>query len=52
MEDRTALSEEGLELSVLNEGHHEEEEPYGDEEQPGEGIGGPNQELVVGRRPQ
>lgn len=49
MEDRAALGEEALEISVLNEGDHEKEEADRKEKHPRKRIGGPNQELVMGR---
>lgn len=52
MEERAALGEEALELAISDEGDHEEQEPDREEEQPGERVGGPDQELVVRRRPQ
>lgn len=51
VEEHAALGEEGLEVPVPHEGDHEEEEPDREEEQPREGIGGLDQELVVRRRP-
>ncbi|CAL9056415.1 unnamed protein product [Musa banksii] len=51
MEEDAALGEEGLEVAVLDEGHHEEEEADGEEQQAGEGVRGLDQQLVVGRRP-
>lgn len=52
MEKRAPLGEEGLEVSVPDEGHHEEEEPDREHEQAREGVGGPDQKLVVWRGPQ
>jgi len=48
MEYRTTFGEQRLEFPVLNERYHEEEEPDCEKEQPGEGIGGPDEELVMG----
>lgn len=50
MEDRAALGEEALELAISDEGDHEEQEADREEEQAGERVGGPDQELVVRRR--
>lgn len=47
MEQRAAFREEVLEITIPNEGNHEEEESDGDEEQAGEGIGGLDEKLVV-----
>lgn len=52
MQHRAPFGEEALELAILHERHHEQQEPDREQEQPGEGIRGPNQELVVGRGPQ
>ncbi|KAG0456107.1 hypothetical protein HPP92_023895 [Vanilla planifolia] len=47
MEQDATLGEEGLEIAVLDERDHEEEETNGEEKQAGEGIGGLDQKLVV-----
>lgn len=47
MQRRAPLGEEVLELPVLDVGHHEEQEPDGEEQQAGEGVGGPDQEAVL-----
>lgn len=52
MEEGTALGEEGLELLVPHERHHHQQEPDRDQQQPRERVRGPDQQLVVRRRPQ
>lgn len=47
MEGNAPLGEEHVEVSVPDECDHEQEEADREEEQPGEGIGGPDEELVV-----
>ena len=51
MEHRAPLGEEALELAIFHEGDHEQQEADREEEEAGEGVAGPNQELVVGGGP-
>lgn len=52
MKECATLGEERLELPVLHEGHHEEEESDSNQEQAREGVGGQDQKLVVRRGPE
>jgi len=47
VEEDASFGEEGLKVAVTDEGDHEEEEPDGEEEEAGEGVGDLDQELVV-----
>ena len=49
VQHRAPFGEERLELPVLDEGNHEEQEPDCKQQETREGVGGPNQELVVRR---
>lgn len=51
MEQDAALGEEGLEVAILHEGHHEEQQSDGAEEQPRKGVGVVDQQLVARARP-
>ena len=48
MEQRAPLGEKALELAIFHEGDHEQQEADREEEEVGEGVAGPNQELVMG----
>lgn len=50
VEEDAALGEEDLEVTVPDEGDHEQEEADRKEQQAGEGVRRLDQELVVGRR--
>lgn len=47
VQEGAAGGKEGLEIGVFYEGDHEEQEPDGEQQQAGERIGCPYQELVV-----
>nr|POE76999.1 f-box protein [Quercus suber] len=47
VQHRAAFGEESLKLPVLDEGNHEQQEPDCEQQETREGVGGPNQELVV-----
>lgn len=50
MEKHAALGEEGLEVTVLDEGDHEEKESNNEEQQPRKRIRGLDQKLIMRRR--
>nr|POE90459.1 hypothetical protein CFP56_43133 [Quercus suber] len=52
VQHRAAFGEESLKLPILDEGNHEEEEPDCEQQETQEGVGGPNQELVIRGRAQ